>query len=68
MKIYIVEDEDRDRTMIFTSLDKARKYLNTDKENLAISTMDFPLSKKGIYQAFLRGATTGGNSIGGEFD
>ena len=68
MKIYIVEDEDRDNTMIFTSKRKAKKYFNSDKEKLKISSRDFTVSRKGIFLAFLVGSDIGGNSIGGEFD
>lgn len=67
MKIYIVEDEDRDYTMIFTSKRKAKKYLNTDKEKFKISERDISVNKRGIFLAFLIGADIGGNSIGGEF-
>jgi len=68
MKIYIVEDEDRDYTMIFTSIRKAKKYLNSDKENLTISSKDIPVNRQGIFQAVLEGSEIGGNTIGGEFD
>tara|TARA_R100000426_G_C4807626_1_gene105179 strand:+ start:417 stop:623 length:207 start_codon:yes stop_codon:yes gene_type:complete len=68
MKIYIVEDEDRDYTMIFTSIRKAKKYFNSDKEKLTISSRDIPVSRKGIFEAFLAGSDIGGNSIGGEFE
>ena len=68
MKIYIVEDEARDYTMISTSIRKAKKYFNSDKENLTISSRDIPVSRKGIFQAVLAGSNIGGNQISGEFD
>tara|TARA_Y100001951_G_C11286843_1_gene269306 strand:+ start:520 stop:726 length:207 start_codon:yes stop_codon:yes gene_type:complete len=68
MKIYIVEDIDREYTTIFTSIRKAKKYFNTDKENFKFYSRDIPVNRQGIFQAVLEGADIGGNEISGEFD
>jgi hypothetical protein len=54
--------------MIFTSIRKAKKYLNSNKETLEMSTTDIPVTKKGIFEAIIKGSGIGGNSIGGEFN
>ena len=68
MKIYVVKDVNREYIMIFTSIRKAKKYLNSDKETLEMSTTDIPVTKKGIFEAIIKGSGIGGNSIGGEFN
>lgn len=68
MKIYVVEDINNEYTMIFTSMRKAKKYFNSDKENLQMSATNIPVTRKGIFEAILRGSDIGGNSIGGEFN
>lgn len=67
MKIYVIEDENKDYLNIFTSWRKAKKLLNSD-DSLKMSIEEIPVTRQGIFYAIQQGAEIGGNEIGGEFD